>query len=272
MPLPNGLAGFIPTRQTIKGAVVQAEIKGTTMPVLEVTVQPGEQLISSHGELSWMTANMQMSQTTGTGGRGGLMQGLKRAMGGGGIFLTRYEAAGGPGMIAFAAKMPGHIVPVDIANGQAYLVHRHGWLCGTAGIAPSIALQQTFRGGMWGGDGFVLQKLEGQGRAWIELSGELTHYTLAPGQTLLVHPGHIGMFEASVQFVITQVPGIANKIFGADGFHLVALTGPGQLWLQSLPLPNLAHALEPYLAQQTDGTAARSGALGGVIGDMMRGQ
>jgi uncharacterized protein (TIGR00266 family) len=248
---------------------MQAEIKGTTMPVLEVTVQPGEQLISTHGELSWMTANIQMSQTA--GGGGGFMQGLKRVIGGGGIFLTRYEATGSAGMVAFAAKLPGHIVPVDIARGQAFLVHRHGWLCGTAGITPSIGLQQSFRSGMWGGDGFLLQRLEGEGRAWIELSGELVHYNLSPGQSLMVHPGHVGMFEGSVQFTITRVPGIANKLFGEDGFYLVALTGPGQVWLQSMPLPNLAHALAPYMPQQTAPDAAGSGAIGGIIGGMMRG-
>jgi uncharacterized protein (TIGR00266 family) len=250
---------------------MQAEIKGTTMPVLEVTVQPGEQLISTHGELSWMTANMQMSQTT---GGGGFMHGLKRVMGGGGIFLTRYEATGGPGMIAFAAKVPGHIVPADVTPGHSYLVHRHGWLCGTAGITPSIAMQQSFRGGLWGGDGFLLQRLDGEGRAWIELSGELVHYTLGPGQTLMVHPGHVGMFEGSVQFQITRVPGITNLLFGQDGFHLVALTGPGQIWLQSMPLPNLAHALAPYLAQQVAGdntaNSAAAGAVGGIIGNIMR--
>ena len=258
---------------------MQAEIKGTTMPVLEVTLQQGEQVVSTHGELSWMTPNIQMSQHMGTGGGGGgrgqgggFMQGLKRVMGGGGLFLTHYEATQGAGMITFAAKLPGHIVPTDIAGGQAFYVHRHGWLCGTPGITPTIGLQQSFRGGMWGGDGFVLQKLEGQGRAWIELSGELVHYTLAPGQTLMVHPGHVGMFEGTVQFTITRVPGIANLAFGADGFHLVALTGPGQLWLQSMPLPVLAHGLEPYLARQTDPQAAESGAIGGIIGNIMRGQ
>ena len=247
---------------------MQAEIKGTTMPVLEVTLQQGEQVISTHGELSWMSPNMQMSQST---GGGGFMRGLKRVMGGGGLFVTRYEAMNGTGMVAFAAKLPGHIMPVDIGNGQSFLVHRHGWLCGTPGITPSIGLQQTFRGGIWGGDGFMLQRLEGQGRAWIELSGELTHYTLGAGQTLMVHPGHIGMFEGSVQFAITQVPGVVNKLFGADGFHLVALTGPGQVWLQSMPLPILAHALQPYIATQGgDAQAADAGAVGGIIGNIMR--
>src|SRR5580692_5098901 len=233
---------------------MQADIKGTTLPVLEVTLQQGEQVISTHGELSWMTPNVQMAQTTSTGGSGGgLMAGLKRVIGGGGLFLTRYEAVSGSGIVAFAAKLPGHIMPVDINPGQGFMVHRHGW--------------------MWGGDGFILQRLEGQGRAWIELSGELIHYTLNPGQTLLVHPGHVGMFEGSVQFQITRVPGITNLLFGQDGYHLVALTGPGQIWLQSMPLANLAHALAPYVAQQaadSAGTSAAAGTVGGILGNIMR--
>jgi uncharacterized protein (AIM24 family) len=131
--------------------LMQAEIKGSTMPILEVTLQQGEHVVTPHGELAWMTTSIQMSQTTNTGGgAGGLMGGLKRVMGGGGLFLTRYD---GPGSITFAAKVPGHIVPVDISGGHSYLVHRHGWMCGTAGITPSVALQQSFRGGLYGGEG-----------------------------------------------------------------------------------------------------------------------
>ncbi|MGO8960186.1 MAG: AIM24 family protein [Streptosporangiaceae bacterium] len=253
---------------------MQAEVKGTTMPILQVSLEQGEEVVSTHGELAWMTPSIQMSQTTSTGGAGGgggggLMQGLKRMVGGGGLFLTRYR---GPGAITFAAKVPGHIVPVDIDAGQAYYVHRHGWLCGTAGIMPSIGLQQSFGGGLYGGDGFILQKLSGQGRAWIELSGELTSYELPPGQTLMVHPGHVGMFQGTVQFQITQVPGIANMFFGGDGFHLVALTGPGQIWLQSMPLAVLAHALSEYLGTNDRPVAvAGGGAMGGIIGDMLHG-
>jgi uncharacterized protein (TIGR00266 family) len=249
---------------------MQAEVRGSTMPVLEVQLAPGEAVVSAHGELSWMSANVAMSQTTRAGG-GGFLNTLKRAVGGGGIFLTQYQAQGGPGMVAFAAKVPGHIVPVDITPDRGMLVHRHGWVCGTPGVSPTVALQQSFRGGLWGGDGFVLQRLQGEGRAWIELSGELTRYTLAPGQTMLVHPGHVGMFEEQVQFAITTVPGIANQIFGGDGYHLVALTGPGQIWLQSMPLPNLGHALEPYLARETRTNAAEGAGLGTIVGDIFRG-
>ncbi|MEZ0065799.1 uncharacterized protein (TIGR00266 family) [Streptacidiphilus sp. MAP12-20] len=252
---------------------MQAEIKGSTMPVLEVQLAPGESVVTPHGELSWMSANVQMSQTMATGGQSGggsgFMGAMKRVLGGGSLFLTQYQAQGTAGLVAFAAKVPGHIVPVDITPGRSFMVHRHGWLCGTPGITPSVGLQQSFRGGLWGGDGFVMQKLEGQGRAWIELSGELTTYTLGPGQTMLVHPGHVGMFDQQVQFTITRVPGIANKIFGGDGYHLVALTGPGQIWLQSMPLPNLAHALAPYLPA-SGAENAESAGVGGLLGGMMR--
>lgn len=249
---------------------MQAEIKGSTMPILEVTLQQGESVVTPHGELAWMTTGIQMSQTMGTGGQGGggLMGGLKRMMGGGGLFLTNYQ---GPGSISFAAKVPGHIVPVDINAGHTYLVHRHGWLAGTPGIRPSVAMQQSFRGGLYGGEGFLLQKLDGEGRAWVELGGEVTSYDLPPGQTVLVHPGHIGMFQGTVQFTIQRMRGIANMFFGGDGLHLVALTGPGRVWLQSMPVPLLAHALSPYLAGQTVAEGVGGGMAGGIIGDMLRG-
>ncbi len=253
---------------------MQAEIKGTTMPVLQVSLEQGEEVISTHGELAWMTESMTMSQTGSGGGPaagggtgGGFMQALKRVAGGGGLFLTRYS---GPGAITFAAKLPGHIVPIDIEPGQAYYVHRHGWLCGTPGITPSVGLQQSFRGGIYGGDGFILQKLEGAGQAWIELSGELTSYELPPGQSLLVHPGHVGMFQGSVQFQVTRLRGIANMMFGEDGHHVVVLTGPGRVWLQSMPLEVLAQALSAYI-RRDDNSTVQTGAAGGIIGDMLRG-
>ena len=245
---------------------MHAEVKGTTMPVLEVQLQQGESIVSTHGELSWMHGSVQMSQTTNAGGGGGgFMRGLKRVLGGGGLFLTRYD---GPGVVAFASKVPGNIIPVDIVPGQVYMVHRHGWICGDPGITPSVGLQQSFKGGLWGGDGFIMQKLEGQGRAFIELSGELVTYGLHPGQTMLVHPGHVGMFEGSVQFQVTRIPGVANKMFGGDGYHLVALTGPGQIWLQSMPLSSLAHAIEPYLPVAAEAVGA--GAVGAAFSGMMR--
>jgi len=247
---------------------MQAEIKGTTMPLLEMILDAGESVISSHGQLSWMSANMQLTQTTATGGQKGLMSGLKRAVGGGGLFLTKYEAEGGQGMVAFGAKLPGSIFEIAIGPGQGYLVHRHGWVCGTDGVVPTIGMQQSFRGGIYGGDGFILQRLEGQGRAWVELSGEITTYELAAGQSMLVHPGHVGLFEDMVSFTITRLKGIKNLMFGDDGYHLVSLTGPGRVWLQSMPVSVLAEALIPYLPQGADHPVADAG-IGGVLGGMI---
>jgi uncharacterized protein (AIM24 family) len=249
---------------------MQANVKGTTMPVLEMVLEPGEALVSTHGDLSWMTANMQLSQTANTGGGGGIMAGLKRMAGGGGLLLTRYEPTGGQGMVTFASKVPGRIFPVEIAPGHGYLVHRDGWVCGTPGITPSVGLQQSFRGGLWGGEGFILQKLEGEGQAWIELSGEIATYDLAAGQSLLVHPGHVGMFNDTVTFSVIRLPGIANRYMGGDGHHLVSLTGPGSIWLQSMPLPVLAQALSEYLGGNDAGRdAASGGVVGGVLGNVL---
>ena len=173
------------------------------------------------------------------------MAGLKRMAGGGGLFLTRYEATGGQGMVTFASKVPGRIFPIDISPGHGYVVHRHGWVCGTPGITPSVALQQTFRGGLWGGEGFILQKLEGEGQAWIELSGEIATYELAAGQSLLVHPGHVGMFHDTVTFSVIRLPGIANRFMGARR-----------------PPPGVAHRAGQHLAA----VDAAAGAGPGVVG------
>lgn len=242
------------------------------MPTLQISLEPGEKVVSTHGGLAWMTASMSMSQSMSTGGQKGFMAGLKRAVGGGGLFVTRYEASRGAGQVTFAAKLPGRIFPIEVAPGRSFMVHRHGWLCGTEGIAPSVGVQQSFRGGLFGGDGFVLEKLEGSGTAWVELSGEITTYDLAAGQTILAHPGHVGVFEQSVSFQITQVPGIANKLFGGDGFHLVSLTGPGKVWLQSMPVMLLAEALEPYLpagGRSGGADAVGGGVAGGILGDIL---
>ncbi|MHB8458259.1 MAG: AIM24 family protein, partial [Acidimicrobiales bacterium] len=216
----------------------------------------------------------QLTQTTAMGGQGGgrgggLMSGLKRVMSGTSIFLTRYEPAGGQGMVAFAAKMPGRIFPLEVGAPGGYFVHKHGWICGTPGIAATVGFQQGLGGALFGGEGFILQKLEGQGTAWVELSGEITTYDLAPGQGMLVHPGHVGVFQDTVSFQVTRIAGIANRYFGADGHWIVVLTGPGKIWLQSMPLPVLAQSLQPFLASGSTRDVVAGGAAGGVLGSIL---
>ena len=245
-------------------------IIGTTMPVLEMQLQPDESVEAVSGELSWMSQTIDMHTTTGLGGGGGIFGMIKRVAGGGSLFMTEYTAQGGPGIVAFATRVPGHILPVDVTPRQTYMIHRHGFLCATPGVELSVGFQQSLGAGIFGGDGFILQKLGGTCQAFVELDGEVVPYDLGPGETLRVHPGHVGMFEAGVSFGITRIGGIRNMLFGGDGIFLATLTGPGRVWLQSLPLSNLAHALQPYLNGSTTQNV-ESGGAGALIGSVLRG-
>ncbi len=252
---------------------MEAKILGTTLPVLEIDLQPGESVYSESGELSWMTQTMQMRTHTQAGGGGGLFGAFKRVVAGGSLFMTEYSPVGAPGSVSFAAKVPGHIVPVEITPGNELMVHRHGFMCATPQVSLTIGFQQNLGAGIFGGDGFILQKLGGQGTAWLELSGELIKKELAPGEVLRVHPGHVGAFHASVGFQITTVPGIKNVLFGGDGLFLAALMGPGSVWLQTLPISRLAHALLPYLPKTGGDVRSASGGavLGGIVGSLLSG-
>jgi uncharacterized protein (TIGR00266 family) len=255
---------------------MQARIQGTTMPVLEIDLQPNESVFSESGELSWMTGSIQMTTHTQMGGGGGLFGVLKRVAGGGSLFMTEYRAWQYPGTVSFATKVPGHIVPVELGQGQDFLVHRHGFLCATPQVNISVGFQQSLGAGIFGGDGFVLQRVGGVGTAWLELSGELVQKNLGPGEVLRVHPGHVGAFQASVGFQITMVPGIKNMIFGGDGLFLAELVGPGAVWLQTLPISRLAHQISEYLPRgearpSTPAAAVGGGLLGGIVGSILGG-
>ena len=253
---------------------MQTRIQGTTMPVLEVQLDPNDSVFSESGELSWMTQSIQMTTHTQMGGGGGLFGVFKRIAGGGSIFMTEYRAFQYPGEVAFATKVPGHIVPVQVGQGVEYFVHRHGFLCATPQVTIGVGFQQSLGAGIFGGDGFLLQRIGGYGMAWLELSGELIQKNLAPGELLRVHPGHVGAFQASVSFQITTVPGIKNMIFGGDGIFLAELRGPGTIWLQTLPISRLAHQIGEYLPQHSGRetpAAVGGGILGGIVGSILSG-
>src|SRR5215831_779189 len=248
---------------------MQSQIVGTTMPVLEFVLEPNEAIISEAGELSWMGSSVQMTTHTQFGGGGGIFGVLKRVAGGGSLFMTEYRAIGAPGGISFATKLPGHIVPIEVRAGHEYMIHRHGFLCATPQIQISVGFQQSLGAGIFGGDGFRLQHVSGIGTAWIELSGELIMRDLRPGETLRVHPGHVGAFQATVSFQITTVPGIANAIFGGDGIFLAQLTGPGKIWLQTLPISKLAHKIDEYLPHHQRQETVQGGVVGGIVGSLL---
>jgi uncharacterized protein (TIGR00266 family) len=238
------------------------------MPVLQIDLDPGQRLVSPGGELSWMTPNIQLSTSTSGAGSKGVFGALKRTIAGGGLFLTEYQAEGGAGTVSFAAKLPGEIRPVAIAADREYLVHRHGFLAGTSGVNLSIGFQQKLGAGIFGGSGFILQRVTGQGTAWIALSGELVEYHLAPGENLRVIPGHVGLFDAGMSFEIKMVKGVKNMLFGADSLFLASLTGPGMVWLQTMPISQLADAIAPYLPQSEE-SGGRGGSGGSIIGGIL---
>ena len=250
---------------------MQSRIQGTTMPVLEVLLQPGESVYSEAGELSWMTQSIQMTTHTQFGGGGGFFGAVKRVVGGGSLFMTEYRAMGAAGEIAFATKVPGHILPIEVGAGQEFMIHRHGFLCATDQVQIGVGFQQSLGAGVFGGDGFILQKVNGYGTAWIELSGEVIVKDLQPGETLRVHPGHVGAFSGSVSFQIQLVPGIKNIIFGGDGLFLASLTGPGRVWLQTLPISRLAHQILEYAPGERRTQNVQSGVVGGIVGSLLDG-
>lgn len=250
---------------------MRSKVTGTTMPVLEIGLEPGDVIVAEPGEFSWMTDNVQLNTTTQTAGARSFLGAIGRALGGGGLFMTEYRADGGNGVVGFAAKIPGAIMEVPVQPGQAYMIHRHGFVCATQGVELSTGFQRSLGSGLFGGEGFVLQRLSGSCTAWVELGGEIVTYDLQPGESLQVHPGHVGMFDASVTFDVVFMRGIKNALFGGDGIFIARLTGPGKVWLQSLTVPNLAHALQPYLVQTpapvTQTTEA--GIVGGVAGSVL---
>ena len=247
---------------------MEEKIVGTTMPVLELVLNPGEAIFAESGELSWMTSTIQMTTSTQYGGGGGIGGVFKRAVGGASLFMTEYQALQQPGMVAFATRIPGQIFPVDVQPqpGMGYYGHRHAFVAATHGVQVSVAAQQRLGAGVFGGEGFFLQKIAGQGRAWIELSGEVVPYDLRPGEEMKVVPGHVGLFQDTVSFSITTVKGIKNKLFGGDGIFLAQLVGPGRVWLQSLTLYRLAHVIAEYLPSPQAPAAGGGGIVGSLFG------
>ena len=250
---------------------MQYEIKGDTTPVLEVQLRPGDEVVAESGELAWMHGPVQLETGKSIGQQqGGFLGAAKRAMSGGTFWMTRYTVAEGAGAVTFAAKAPGEIRAIEVGGGSEYVVHRHGFMCCEPGVELNVHLQQRLGAGIFGGAGFVLQRLSGNGTAFVEMHGDVVEYDLAPGDVLRVHPGHVAMFDAGTSLELTTVPGIRNKLFGGDGLFLAQLRGPGRVWLQSITLPALAHALQPYIVTETAGEAGAIGGAAGLIGALAK--
>lgn len=219
------------------------QIQGETLPVVICHLEAGERMITEGGSMAWMSPNMLMETST----NGGLGKALGRMFSGERMFQNIYTAQGGPGMIAFASSFPGSVKAFEIAPGQEMIFQKSAFLAGEAGVELSISFSKRFSSGLFGGEGFILQKASGRGIVFAEFDGHVVEYVLQPGQQIVVDTGHLAAMTAGCNMEIRSVPGVKNMLFGGEGVFNTVITGPGKVWLQTMPISNVAGVLIPYL-------------------------
>ena len=220
---------------------MQYEIKGGAFPVVICQLESGEQMVTEKGSMVWMSPSMQM-ETKG----GGLGRMFSKAFSGESMFQNVYTARGA-GMIAFGSSFPGRILALTIAPGQEMIVQKSAFLAAQPGVELSIHFNKRLGVGLFGGEGFIMQRLSGRGVAFVEIDGELVEYELKAGEQLVVDTGNVAGFEAGVSMEIRQVAGLKNKLLGGEGLFNTLLTGPGRVWLQTMPISGVAASILPYI-------------------------
>ena len=218
------------------------QIQGDTLPVVICELNPGERMITESGSMSWMSPNMKMETST----NGGLGKAFGRMFSGEKMFQNIYTAMGGPGMIAFASSFPGSIRAFEIAPGQEIIFQKSAFLASEAGVQLSVFFNKKLSSGIFGGEGFIMQKVSGQGIVFAEFDGHVIEYDLKAGQKIVVDTGHLAAMSSSCRMEIVSVPGVKNMLFGGEGIFNTEITGPGHVWLQTMPISNVANALRPY--------------------------
>jgi uncharacterized protein (TIGR00266 family) len=224
---------------------LQYRIEGTTLPVLTITLNPGDKIYSSSGGMSWMTQQIQMDTNTG----GGLGKMFKRALSGESLFIVDYYVNSGQGEVAFSAEFPGQILELDLSNNQSMIVQKDSFMCAEKSVDLDMHFRKRLGAGLFGGEGFILQRLTGPGKGFVNFDGEIVEKVLQPGEVLRVDTGHVAMFEPTVDFDIEIVRGFKNILLGGEGLFLATLRGPGRVWLQTMPMDKLAQKIAQYMPQ-----------------------
>ncbi len=222
---------------------MEYQIKGTVMPCLEIRLRQGEALYTESGGMAWMSDGISMK----TSGRGGLGAMLGRALAGESLFLTTYTCDAPEATIVFTPEAPGHIIPVPLQAGYSIIAQKDAFMCAEDSVTLEMHFRRRLGTGLFGGEGFILQKLTGPGTAFVEISGEVQQYQLGPGQLMKVDPGHIAMYEPTIDYDLQMVKGVTNMLFGGEGLFLATLRGPGRVWLQTMPISNLAGAISRFI-------------------------
>ncbi len=218
------------------------EIQGKPYPVATVTLDPGESILCQKGAMSWMTPNMEM-QTK--GGSFGKM--LGRAFSGEAMFQNIYTAKGSQGLIAFAAAVPGEILPIQLTGGKTIVAQKSAFLASDMGVSYELFFQKKFSSGFFGGEGFIMQKFSGEGTVLLEIDGSVITYDLAPGQSMMVDTGHLAAMDATCSISIETVKGVGNALLGGEGFFNTRVSGPGRIWLQTMPISRFASSVARYV-------------------------
>ena len=217
------------------------QIDGTPLPVVTCYLNPGETMLTESGAMAWMTPNMKMETTS-----GGFGKAIGRMFSGENLFQNRYTATGGEGMIAFASSFPGSIRPMEIAPGKEVIVQKSAFLASESSVDLSVFFQKKLGAGIFGGEGFIMQKLSGQGLAFVEIDGHAMEYELAPGQSMVIDTGYLAAMDASCSVDIQSVPGVKNALLGGEGLFNTVVTGPGRILLQTMPISAVAGVLRRY--------------------------
>lgn len=221
---------------------MQYEIKGTPFPVIVCKLNRGEAMITERGSMTWMTPGLEMKTVGGSVGKA-----LGRMFSGESLFQNVYTAQADNCEIAFGSSFPGKILPIEITPGSSFIVQKSGFLASTEGVELSIAYKKKLGASFFGGEGFIMQKLSGQGTAFVEIDGDTVQYELAAGQTMYLDTGYLAMMDSTVTMDIEMVKGAKNILFGGEGLFNTKVTGPGRIWIQTMPISNLAQSLLPYI-------------------------
>lgn len=218
------------------------EIKGGTLPVVEIFLDNGESINCEGGAMTWMSDNLEMT-TEG----GGMSKMFSKMLSNEKMFSNTYTAKGGEGFIAFASSFPGAIMAVEVGPGKEIICQKSAYLASTPGVELSIQFQKNVGAGFFGGEGFIMQKISGNGLAFLEIDGSVVEHVLAPGQRIIIDTGYLAMMDGTCTMSIESVKGIKNKLLGGEGFFNTVVTGPGKVALQSMPASAVASVVAPYI-------------------------
>lgn len=223
--------------------MIKYEIQGGSLPVVICYPEAGETLCTERGAMSWMSPNMKMATSA-----GGFGKAMGRMFSGESLFLNEYTSEKGAGMIAFASSFPGSILPYHVTPGNGIIVQKKGFLAMEKGLDLSIHFRKKLGAGLFGGEGFIMQKITGDGIVFIEIDGHCVEYTLEAGQSLILGTGYLAAMSETCTMDVESVKGVKNVLFGGEGLFNTRVTGPGKIWVQSMPIVSTAAAIAPYIA------------------------